>query len=70
MDGKILEIWERAVSETKNAGGDSSNLQSTFGELIVQECIDAVMETDRYRRDYFAHRIRRRFGMETWEEED
>jgi hypothetical protein len=34
-----------------------------FAELIIQECIEAVMEGDRYRRDYFADKIKQRFGV-------
>ena len=36
-----------------------------FAELIVQECIHAVEGTnDRYRRDYFAAKIKEHFGVE------
>ena len=35
-----------------------------FAELIVQECIHAVEDTnDRYRKEYFANQIRNRFGV-------
>lgn len=34
-----------------------------FTELIVKECISAVEDTnDRYRKDYFANRIREHFN--------
>jgi hypothetical protein len=36
-----------------------------FAELIVQECISAVEDTnDRHRRDYFAEKIKQHFGVE------
>ena len=36
-----------------------------FAELIVQECISAVEDTnDRHRRDYFAAKIKQHFGIE------
>ena len=36
----------------------------TFAELIIQECYDVVMTGDRYRREYFADKIKKHFGME------
>ena len=36
-----------------------------FYELIVQECISAVEDTnDRHRKDYFADKIKKHFGVE------
>ena len=36
-----------------------------FAELLIQECIHAVEGTnDRYRREYFAGKIREHFGVE------
>ena len=37
---------------------------SFFAELIIKECYDVVMTGDRYRRDYFADKIKKHFGME------
>jgi hypothetical protein len=34
-----------------------------FAELIVAECVAAIMTKDRYRREYFARVVQRRFGM-------
>ena len=37
-----------------------------FADLIIQECIHAVENTnDRYRRDYFAEKTREHFGVES-----
>jgi len=35
-----------------------------FAELIVKECVDVVMDGDRTRRDYFADKIKKHFGVE------
>ena len=35
-----------------------------FAEQIIKECYDVVMTGDRYRRDYFADKIKKHFGME------
>ena len=36
-----------------------------FAELIVRECANHIMtSSDRYRKDYFAHRILKHFGVE------
>jgi len=39
--------------------------EEKFAELIVRECLDVVENTnDRYRKEYFADKIRQRFGVE------
>ena len=36
-----------------------------FAKLIIQECISAVEDTnDRYRKDYFASKIKQHFGLD------
>lgn len=36
-----------------------------FGELIVDECVDCVLNSgDRYRREYFADRLKQHFGTQ------
>ena len=36
-----------------------------FAELIVRECANHIMtSSDRYRKDYFAHKILEHFGVE------
>lgn len=35
-----------------------------FAESIVQECVDVIMEGDRTRRDYFADKVKKHFGVE------
>ena len=34
-----------------------------FAESIVQECVDVIMEGDRTRRDYFADKVKKHFGV-------
>ena len=51
-------------SESYEVHGDVDTLDS-FADLIIQECIHAVENTnDRYRREYFAAKIREHFGVE------
>ena len=40
-----------------------------LAELIIKECYDVVMTGDRYRREYFADKIKKHFGMEEGMEE-
>jgi hypothetical protein len=49
---------------------DNTNPEATwkeiefFAEQIVQECADHIMtSSDRYRREYFADKILKHFGM-------
>ena len=43
----------------------SNDFAEKFAELIIQECISAVEDTnDRHRRDYFAAKIKQHFGIE------
>lgn len=41
-----------------------------LADLIIQECVDAVMSGDRHRRDYFAEKIKQRFGMSEYKDVD
>ena len=37
----------------------------TFAELIIQECVDTIMnDTDRHRKEYFAGLLKEHFGVE------
>jgi rubrerythrin len=36
-----------------------------FAELIIQECVDTIMnDTDRHRKEYFAGLLKEHFGVE------
>ena len=59
MNERIQELAARIY------GSQATEQEIKFAELIVRECIDSVENTnDRYRKDYFADKIRERFGVE------
>ena len=62
MNERIRKLSEEAGFRTWRGMGDAE--LERFALLIMQECVDAVMEGDRYRRDYFAEKIKQRFGIE------
>ncbi len=58
---KIQELMYEAGYAAPELAGRANKL----AELIVRECIHAIENTnDRYRRDYFANKIREHFGVE------
>ena len=60
LDQAVPETWSKLSPE------QLSKLKDKFADLIVQECIHAVENTnDRYRREYFAGKIREHFGVES-----
>ena len=65
MNERIREI---AMSVQRERHWTEEDIEM-FGALIVQECYDVVMTGDRYRRDYFADKIKKHFGMEEGMEE-
>ena len=61
MNERIKALYTEACKDLDL----TDDILQKFAELIVQECIDAVENTnDRHRRDYFAAKIRERFGVE------
>lgn len=71
MNERINELFgqalDQAVPETWTTLNPAqlSKLKEKFADLIVQECIHVVEGTnDRYRRDYFAGKIREHFGID------
>ena len=73
MNERIRQLAEQARQEflklptgyTPEQVGMYPQLMEKFAELIVQECISAVEDTnDRHRRDYFAAKIRQHFGIQ------
>jgi hypothetical protein len=61
-----LAIKAGLISDQQN-GFDRTRLAPTeqrFAELIIERCVEVVMEGDRYRRDYFAAKIKQHFGVE------
>jgi hypothetical protein len=52
-------------SEDKDVHEFVKCMAEKFSELIVNECVSAVEDTnDRYRKDYFANKIKEHFGVE------
>ena len=66
MNKRILELADQAVEGMMPGPWEiPDEFCEKFAELIVQECISAVEDTnDRHRRDYFADKIRKHFGIE------
>ena len=68
MNERIKELAEQAT--TIEYGVDNGFDRVTFdkekfAELIVRECDNHIMtSSDRYRKDYFAHKILEHFGVE------
>jgi len=62
MNNRIQELANKCWDERLDGRHFD---QEMFAELIVQECISAVEDTnDRHRRDYFAAKIREHFGIQ------
>ena len=67
MKNRIEELaYQSGIALGNNyAEGSRRDLLEKFAELIIRECISAVEDTnDRYRKDYFANKIREHFGVE------
>ena len=67
MKNRIEELaYQSGIALGNNyAEGSRRELLEKFAELIIRECISAVEDTnDRYRKDYFANKIREHFGVE------
>ena len=67
MNERIKELAEIARRKPMGNSWTYAHLdefEQRFAELIVRECISAVEDTnDRYRRDYFAAKIKEHFGV-------
>ena len=67
MNERIRELAEQAGFDDRGSNHTAyMNFDhEKFAELIVQECIAAVEDTnDRHRRDYFAAKIKQHFGIQ------
>jgi len=67
MNERIQELANQAYGITDAKPFHPSALihLEKFAELIINECISAVEDTnDRHRRDYFAAKIREHFGIQ------
>jgi len=70
MNERIKELADQArkALAVDAMGGGEFNMKAyeeKFAELIVRECADHIMSSsDRYRREYFAEKILKHFGVE------
>jgi len=64
MNERIRELAHEAGLPTYNPEGIPTKLEK-FAELIVKECATHIISSsDRYRREYFAEKILKHFGVE------
>lgn len=65
MNKRILELAEQASVEyiASEQWVFTNEELARFAEFIVQECVDVIMEGDRTRRDYFADKVKKHFGV-------
>ena len=64
MNERIRELAHEAGLPTYNPEGIPTKLEK-FAELIVKECATHIINSsDRYRREYFAEKILKHFGVE------
>jgi hypothetical protein len=65
MNKRILELAELASVEyiASEQWVFTNEELVRFAESIVQECVDVIMEGDRTRRDYFADKVKKHFGV-------
>ena len=68
MNERIKELADKAqeYAEWMTPQGLEwfDNFKEQFAELIINECISAVENTnDRYRKEYFAGKIKEHFGV-------
>lgn len=77
MNERIKELYEQAhdvekvwllpesIREVGREGEVKTFNPEKFAELLVRECIYIVENTsDRYRKEYFANKIKQHFGVE------
>ena len=66
MKNRLLELAQEA-EQSANLGNaiDVKLMMQNYGKLIIQECIDVIMNnTDRHRKEYFAGLLKEHFGVE------
>ena len=66
MKNRLLELAQEA-EQSANLGNaiDVKLMMQNYGNLIIQECIDVIMNnTDRHRKEYFAGLLKEHFGVE------
>mgnify|MGYP003343940962 CR=1 FL=1 len=65
MNEEIRQLADQCfIVDTQGNISANEYMIERFAELLIQECIHAVEDTnDRYRKEYFANQIRNRFGV-------
>ena len=65
MNNVIQDLAKYAaqLKEDMSNNPDAPSYDEIFAELIINECVSAIMQKDRHRRDYFAAVIKNHFGL-------
>ena len=64
MNENIKKLIDKTETDT---GGRwvSVDILEHFAQMVVNECADHILSsTDRYRKEYFAGKIKQHFGLE------
>jgi len=67
MNEQIKQLWEEAAKTTQSdSWEEQTKFMERFAELIVQECIDTVLDSsvEYCTRPQIASEIREHFGVE------
>ena len=60
---KDLTVYASHLSEGMSNNPDAPSYDEIFAELIINECVSAIMQKDRHRREYFASVVQKHFGL-------
>ena len=65
MNNVIQDLAKYAVQlkEDMFNNPDAPSYDEIFAELIINECVSAIMQKDRHRREYFASVVQKHFGL-------
>lgn len=58
-----LTVYASHLSEGMSNNPDAPSYDEIFAELIVNECVSAIMSKERHRREYFAAVVQKHFGL-------
>lgn len=65
MNNVIQDLAKYAaqLKEDMSNNPDAPSYDEIFAELIINECVSAIMQKDRHRREYFASVVQKHFGL-------
>lgn len=64
MNVRIKELMSMVDTDVSGKWINVNNVEK-LAELVVKECVNVViMTSDRYRKEYFADKIKEHFGVE------